>query len=140
MKFESGSRIQDLTMTIRPTRHHEVNGVTFKVNALQIQFNNGVFDSEEWQKNAGASDEDREAVEAKIMSSQSFGEFPGPRNIWIQKPLEQRAEPGPTVPEEELAPCSHIDIIDGVSKPCPKKAVPGMETCDDHVLESATLT
>lgn len=135
MKYEAGAHVQDLRIVVRPSRNYVEAGVPMIEPAIIVQFENGEFDSLEWQIDGGHSDELRELVERKIEKDPHFGQISSPRGFWHMTALTKR-EDVVMEPVEIAEQCSHIELIDGVSVPCTKAAVPGTGTCDDHILET----
>lgn len=139
MKYESGAKVQDLRIKIRETRFEVIEGVKIPKPGIIIQFVNGEFDSEEWQKQdpEERTDKLRQVVEAKIEADPNYGQIGNPRGLWRMTDLKKREEGQVPAPEPiEREKCEAIVEQDGQHVQCQNEAVAGAKFCDDHILET----
>lgn len=140
MKYESGAKVQDLRIKIRESRFEIIEGVKITKPGIIIQFENGEFDSEKWQKEDPEirSDALRELVEIKIERDPHFGQVNNPRGLWRMEEATKKISTPPQADGEPIPTkkCQSVEVVDGVGRECPNDAVPGADFCDDHILET----
>lgn len=130
MKFESGPRVGDLTLTIRETGEVQIGTKIVRSKPIQVQFKDHRLDTDELH----LSPEDKVLVEEALQDEWKFPEFnktSDPRGYWVARE-SKRVGPKTEIPTKK---CEAM-VPDGEGfRPCDNPAIEGGNFCEDHVLE-----
>ena len=96
-----------------------------------------IFDSEQAQKDYGWSDEDREAVEQKLLKNKAFmvDYFPAPGEHFPEEAFENAARK----PSEAKRRCLQIGYEDGQLVQCINEPTAGRDYCHEHDPETQRI-
>lgn len=129
MKFESGAKLWDLTVVIRPARVVIDNGYRDVTPAIRAEFRNHEFDSVKAQEGNGWSDEEREQVEQRLMKHQLYGRRDG-RGFWVMGDKATAPKPEDNLPTV-MRCLAFVPMDDGTVEQCSNNAVEGAQHCEN---------